>query len=390
MNTRSAIHQLNFLHILNDGFTASLPLLLPFISKDLSLSLTQVGLLGSILSILNIFLALPAGYIAVKYGGLRTLVTAVLLYALGFIGTSFSFSFLTLASLFLLAGIGFGVFHSVAFALIARLSESKGKGRVIGDFTAIGDVGRIGLSTGLTFLVAFIGWKITALTYGLSALAIFFYFLLIVLPKFKNTRVERKVQGKVRLKDYLHNPRFILVNCSGFLDALSNYAIFIFLPFLFLEKGIATTQLGFFTAVYFIGSFAGKTTLGRLTDKVNKVLVFVVSEIVMAVLFFSLGGSFPFFVLLVLAAILGFFTSGTVPINKILVAESVEHHNDYEQAFGINTIIQGFAITISPFMLGFVSDHYGIENAFRVSAVVALLATIPAITSRFVAAQSVQ
>lgn len=45
---------LNILHIFNDGFFASFLLLSPFIAKSLHLSLTQVGLLGTEVTIVEI------------------------------------------------------------------------------------------------------------------------------------------------------------------------------------------------------------------------------------------------------------------------------------------------------------------------------------------------
>src|SRR3954471_8671544 len=111
---------LNLLHILNDGFQASFVLLLAFIAKDQGLNLTQVGLLGTILNVSGIILALPAGYIAAKIGGLKTLVIALFIYALALLGAGSLGHYGFLIVMFSLGGIGFGVFHPIAFALIAK------------------------------------------------------------------------------------------------------------------------------------------------------------------------------------------------------------------------------------------------------------------------------
>src|SRR5690242_6926716 len=78
---------LNILHVLNDGYEASYLLLLPFIAKDMQLNLTQVGFLGTIVNAASIFLALPAGYIAAKIGGIKALLGALLMYSIGFLIT---------------------------------------------------------------------------------------------------------------------------------------------------------------------------------------------------------------------------------------------------------------------------------------------------------------
>jgi len=66
---------------------ASFLLLLPFIAKDLILNLTQVGFLGTLFNSMSIMLALPAGYIAKKVGGMKTLILALFVYAVGFLTT---------------------------------------------------------------------------------------------------------------------------------------------------------------------------------------------------------------------------------------------------------------------------------------------------------------
>lgn len=174
----SKIRTLSVLHILNDGFVVSLPLLLPFIKDDLQLNLTQVGFLSSTLHILGIVLAIPAGIIASKWGGMRSLTWAVMLYGLGFIATALAPNYWLVIVAFLLAGIGFGVFHPIAFATVAAWTTKSERGRAMGNFTALGDLGRIGISAGITALAAFLGWRLTSGLYGAVALGLFVIFWL--------------------------------------------------------------------------------------------------------------------------------------------------------------------------------------------------------------------
>jgi len=153
---------LNILHIFNDGFIVSLPLLLPFIKNELNFNLTQVGLLGSVLNLLGVFLAIPAGIIASKYGGLKSLTWAVVFYSAGFAITSISPNFWFIALAFIIAGSGFGLFHPIAFATVANLSSKTNRGKAMGNFTAIGDLGRVGISSGITIFATYLGWRLTS------------------------------------------------------------------------------------------------------------------------------------------------------------------------------------------------------------------------------------
>lgn len=78
---------------------------------SLGLSLTEVSLLGTIVNVAGIALAFPAAYLATRFGGLKILVTAAFLYGIAFLCIGFTGIFAFLLPLYILAGIGFGVFH---------------------------------------------------------------------------------------------------------------------------------------------------------------------------------------------------------------------------------------------------------------------------------------
>ena len=157
---------LNVLHLFNDGFQASYLLMLPFIANDLHFSIAQVGILGSLFKISTIIFALPASSIARKFGGLQSLLLASLLYGIGYIFTGLTPNFFLLIWITLVTGIGFGLFHPVGFGLIANDTKKEHMGKVMGNFTATGDIGKIALSAGITFLITMIGWRPTSIVYG--------------------------------------------------------------------------------------------------------------------------------------------------------------------------------------------------------------------------------
>lgn len=164
---------LKLIHVFNDGYQASFLLLLPFIAKDLNISLAQIGSLGSFFYLFETILALPAGYLGEKINGKKILMIAMILYALSFFALTFAPSFSILILFFTLAGIGFALFHPIAFALVAKLTNKNNRGREMGDFMAVGELGRIGLSALLTFLAVKIGWRQTSFLYSLIIMTIF-------------------------------------------------------------------------------------------------------------------------------------------------------------------------------------------------------------------------
>ena len=126
---RSKTFYLSILHFFNDGFSAALLLFLPFIAKDLHLSLFQVGSLSSSLSVMAVVLALPSAFLAKKFGGFKMLILAVLIYGLGYLA-------------------------------------------IIG---SAGYVGRLVFSSFVTFFIVALTWRVTSLIYGIIILLFFCY-----------------------------------------------------------------------------------------------------------------------------------------------------------------------------------------------------------------------
>lgn len=374
---------LYILHIFNDCYHASLLLLLPFIAQDLGLNLTQAGLLGTLANSLSIVFAIPAGHIAAKIGGYKALVLALFLYSLGFIGTGASQSYFALFPMFLLAGAGFGMFHPIGFALIAKLSNKETRGKNMGNFTAIGDIGKIGLAALLTLIIVSFGWQATALLYGLISTATAILFVFLLKKKREHFSAHEKSTTQVNLREILANKRFISVALAGFFDAFASSSLFIFLPFLLLKRGADPVLLGSFAAVYFIGNFAGKALLGRLVDRYGNTKVFIVSEILMALFILILANSTFLPVIIIASIVLGIFTKGTVPVLSTMVSDAVEHHGNYEKAFGVGGFFSSSATTLAPVLLGFLSDKFGIVSAFTTMAAMALIAIIPTLFFHF-------
>lgn len=366
------------LHILNDGFHASFLLMLPFIAKDMQLNLTEVGILGTIVNSLGIFLALPAAYMATRVGGMKTLIIALFVYGLGYLATGLAPNYIWLFLTFSLVGIGFGVFHPIGFSLIAKWSQKETRGRQMGNFTAIGDVGRIGIAAILTFIIVYIGWQNTAILYAAIAIAIAVAFYFLFRSKREEFTTKEKSVQHIKLLDIITHKKFIFASTASFFDSFASSSLFIFLPFLLLMRGVEPALLGSFAAAFFIGNFVGKTSLGRFVDKYGNAKVFIASELLMAFFIILLANSTAFVIIIICSVILGMFTKGTTPVLQTMISEAADHHGNFEKTFGANSFVTSTASALAPVLLGIVSDKFGIIAAFNFMAVVALLAIIPA------------
>lgn len=371
---------LKILHIFNDGYQTSFLLLLPFIAKDLHINLTQIGSLGSLFFLFETLFALPAGYLGEKFDGVKIVIFSALLYGLSYFLLSFASSFTTVIILFVLAGVGFALFHPIAFALVARWSPKQNTGRNIGDFAAIGDLGRVFFSVVITFFIANIGWRSTSLMYALMIGFIFVLSIFFIKKRVENKiKVQKQILKKVTFIQLLKNRKFMLACLTALFDSTASSPLFIFLPFLLIKKGVDPVVLGSYTAAYFVGNFLGKSIIGRLTDRIGGVRTFIIAELLMAVFIVLLTNTSSFFLIIIFSVILGSLTKGTIPARASMAIEAVKHHGRYEKSIALLGFIVSLGTTSAPLIYGKIADTYGIVFTFYTAAVLAILAIIPAV-----------
>lgn len=369
----------SILHVFNDGYQAAFLLLLPFIARDLHISLTQIGILGSVIGFMETILAFPSGYLGSKFDKLKILIILMAIFACGFISLVFVNNFFILLIPFLCIGVAYGLFHPIGFSLIAEFADKKTRGRSLGDFTAVGEVGRMLFSALVTFLAVQIGWRSTTAAYGVSALVVFCIAIFIYYNHKRRVYTQKNEKDTSSFIGLLKNKMYVIGVLVSIIDALASSSLFLFLPFLLIKKGINPAVLGSFAAAFFLGNLMGKSIMGRLTDVFRNSTVFIVAELFMAVSIFLLVASNSLFAIIVVSIILGILTKGTVPARVSMVIDTVEHHGRFDKAISMNAFFVSFGASFAPLIYGRVADIWGIQYAFYTSAIFALLAIIPAL-----------
>ena len=374
---------LYILHFLNDGFKSIYITLLPFVSKDLHLSFTQVGVLGAASGVLLLALAVPFGIIISKVGGIKLLFLTLLFYSLCAFGIGFSYNFISLVLFFYLGAVAFAPFHIAGNSITARVSPKEKIGSIMGTFSVSGDLGRIALPTIALFIVTFIGWRNTyiyAALFGILVLVILLWSIRNKKHILQNIHSSDSEENTKRwLKKMLSTMRkkqFILIVLAGMLDGFGGSSILIYLPFLLLSKQIPASLLALFMGGYFAGSLFGKKFLSKGTDTFGPSKIFILAELCMATLMILLTATHQSFFLFILSFILGIFTRGTIPVIATLLS-TVSHTDHYEKTYAISELFFGISATLAPILLGRVADSSGINLSFYVAAVFALLAVIP-------------
>ena len=173
---------LQIFHVIVDGLYDSVPILLSFMIVAFGAQEKDAGVILSVAALLGTLAGLGTKGCSQRFGFLRTLCLITGAYGVGYAANTFSQNIWFSGFFFVIAMMGYGVFHNAAFSYLTVRTERSMLGKVLGDFTAIGDIGRIPITAFAGFLAAWSfagipGWRIVCALFGAVACCITLYLL---------------------------------------------------------------------------------------------------------------------------------------------------------------------------------------------------------------------
>jgi predicted MFS family arabinose efflux permease len=366
---------LNILHFCNDGLQASFLLLLPFVAADVCLSTLQVGLLTAVHFLMSVLLAVPAGVAARRHNGLSLLLGGAALCGGCFLAMPIARDFWSAGLIYLLAGVGYGIFHPIALGLVARRAAPRAGARSMGWFTLVGDIGRVVVPGLVLGILPLVGWTVAAGGTGLATILLATSFFVWRGEQQQPAAAADPTAERAepaRVVDVLRQRPFLWACVIGFFDALANSSLYVFLPALVLVKGFGTCDVGLFVAVFFAASLTGRVCIGRVADRLGKVRSLALCQLAIAATIGGMCLGSHVLVLGLCVACLGMLSKGSLPVYMSMTSQRLPR-GAVQVGFGINQMVLGVAVALSPLLLGWVCDHAGVTGAFATAGVLGLL-----------------
>ena len=269
----------SLLHVVNDGYIASLSLLLPFMATELGLSYTQSGLLKTASHAAISAAQIPAGLLVEKAGEILLLGLGTAWFSAGYIALLLAFGFPVTLVLILFSGIGGGVYHPVGTALVANVSRLEKAGSAIGILNFFGDIGKVLFPALAGVLVIQVGWRGTFAVLGsiglIASISYLFAYRRQVWqrlqrrPKPKaagNRELSNGITGAEAVKPSFRGIRkrrqFMLFSIVGMVDTAIRSAVMAFLGFYLIQSGLREDSIGWFVSLTFFGGAFGKLLCG--------------------------------------------------------------------------------------------------------------------------------
>jgi len=364
-------------HFIDDGFSDSIYILLPFIASELSLSFSQIGLLKGVASAAMSLFQIPMGLLGERIGELTVIAAGTMGLASGFLILSRVYSFpLILLSLLFAKGTSGGQ-HSLGASTLSRVFEVSGRRAAIGTYNFSGDVGKVFLPFVLTVLINLWGWRQAVLVLSLSALLVVTFLWGLARQKIVPPAM-RESKEKLGLKGSswgISNPQgFSALLTMGVIDSATRTTLLTFLPFLLLQKGISVAQVGFAFTLLFVGGAAGKLACGFLAEWFGIVPMVWGTEILTCAGMLSLIWS-PTLMIWILLPLVGFMLNGTSSVLYATVAEII-YANARSRGYGLYYAMTLGSGAVAPLVYGVVTDSFGL-NFTIVTAALFVLLTLP-------------
>src|SRR5665213_1333527 len=333
-------------HVLHDGYTDLLYVLLPLWQAQFGLDYAAVGLLRALYVGAMAGFQIPAGASA----GFAMLVGALVI-----------------------GGLGSGVQHPISANLVARAFPGARSRRALAAYNFSGDLGKMAFPAATAWLLTLMPWRAVVTVIGCVGLAVAAAILLVRgLP---GRGAADQAGAQPGTEEAAPGGRgFPLLLSIAMIDSATRMGFLTFLPFLLTLKGAGLAEIGVALTIIFTGGACGKLACGWLGQRLGVGRATWVTEGATALGILALL-PLPLFAGLMVLPLIGMALNGTSSVLYGTVPELVAPERR-QRAFSIFYTGGVGAGALSPVLYGMLSDLASVP-AMMVLVATVVLATLP-------------
>ena len=360
-------------HILHDGYTDLLYVLLPLWQAEFGLGYAEVGALRALYYGAMAALQVPAGLLAGRLGGPLMLGIGTALAGVGYLVAGASTGFALLVAALLVGGAGSSVQHPISANLVAQAFPGARSRHALATYNFSGDLGKMAFPAATAGLLTLLPWRSTTTVIGLVGLAAATVILL--LRGLPAGATETAPAGDRPAAAPAGPARgFPLLLAVAMIDSATRMGFLTFLPFLLKLKGAELPLIGMALTLVFTGGATGKLACGWLGARFGVVKAVFLTEGLTAAGILALI-PLPLVAGLAVLPLIGVALNGTSSVLYGTVPELVAPEKR-QRAFSIFYTGGIGAGALSPVIYGLVSDLIDVPVMMALIAVIVLV-TLP-------------
>ena len=366
----------------------------PLLSRDLSLSNVQLGLLSTVFLWVYGFLSPISGYIADRFGRARLLAVSLLVWSAVTLATGYCQTFQQLLLARALMGISEACYLPAAVAKIAEYHTGKTRSLAMGFHQS-------GLYAGMVLGGAVGGWSgerfgWRAMFLVLGAIGVVYSVVLVAFFRRDRESGARQMKtdffGSVRRLFELNG--FVKMTTAFSAVSIANWLVYTWLPLYLYERfGMSLAEAGFTATFYiqsasFLGTIGGGWMADRLSGRFAGGRLYTqVGGVLLASPFLFVLGYADSRMLLVLTLVLfgigrGFYECNTMPVLCQVAPDELR-----STGFGIFNFAGCFSGGVVAALAGALKNVLGLAGAFQAAAVILCCSGLLLMSVRLTAAQ---
>jgi MFS family permease len=370
-------------HVLHDGYTDLLYVLLPLWQAEFGLGYAEIGLLRALYTGAMAGFQVPAGALGERIGGPLVLGLGTALVGVGYLVAGASAGFALLIGALVIGGIGASVQHPIAANLVAQAFPGRRSRGALATYNFSGDLGKMAFPAATAGLLMVMPWREATMILGIAALA--GAAAILAVRGLPNRAVEPASSEKTgAATPKMGNPAtpaaapdgrgFPLLLGIAMIDSATRMGFLTFLPFLLQMKGADLPTIGLALTLIFTGGATGKLVCGWLGQKLGMVRATFLTEGLTAAGILVLL-PLPLLPGLIVLPLIGVALNGTSSIIYGTVPELVAPERR-QRAFSIFYTGGIGAGALSPILYGLASDLVDIPVMMMLIAAIVLV-TLP-------------
>ena len=366
----------------------ALGFLMPSIQPELGLSNTQVGILGSALSLTWAIAAFGIGVVADRFGSRKQLlVLATIAFSICSFGSGIAASFAALLGARLLMGAAEGGIMPISQSLIATEVDARHRGLAMGVAQGFGS-SLLGSFVAPVVLVAFataFGWRHAFFLAAAPGLVVALLMALLIRPPVNAaSKPDTPIAHAGSLRSVLADRNIILCSLLGILLVSYLVVCWLFMP-LFLTKirKYDSDTMSWLMGTLGISATLASSAIPALSDRIGRRPVTIAMPLIAISL--PLGALYYDGSVWVLAGIFfcGWAVTGIFPLFMATIpSESVDARHlagALGVCMGAGEIIGG---VLSPYIAGLLSDRVGLQAPVWIMLGLAIAAGVVALGIR--------
>ncbi|GGN30173.1 MULTISPECIES: MFS transporter [Marinomonas] len=359
----------------------SINFLMPFITQELDINNSQIGLLASALAMSWAISGFVLSNFCTRFGRrVEVLVVSVILFSLFTLLSSIAASFMMLLIVRILMGIAEGPVLPIAQSILLEESSEKRRGFNMGfvQNAASNLLGSVIAPVVLIYVAEAYGWRQAFIVAGVPGLVVaFLIFKYIKLPPHTPVVKVKNTDAKAfSLEQLLHNKNVMVSISLSCLMVAWMFSQLTFIP-VYLTKvvGYSSFQMGSVMSVLGVSAVISGLLVPLLSDMFGRARVFRLFALIallcpLSVLYMAESQAY-----MMISLFLFYFGLGAIPIVMATVpSESVPRQyvvGTLGLVMGITELMGGF---LGPSISGVLADMYGLVAPFYFAAALAGLA----------------